>query len=361
MVTKILLLLLSTVSSSALAIDGIITVLEAPIFSTADKSTPVVQYLRKGATLYIHSQEAFKDKYKDTNGLPTGDFKLIPDNDLLVGDKDIYLPQINSEYYKTITKSGAVGYILKEHVFLEYKDRRELSQKVIQKDNTDYRITEPLPKEYPFIVDGGYRGQFMYASGQPNYKSYPFKQKIIDSNYDLIKEFNFVWSRTEKFDPERRFYFGAMGGGHFSQINYILETQSAQQKSFRLYLGPYASYDTFKSTNYIFNIYTSLQFALYDSMDITIKDSLTSQSESRSYQNNFSIFPNIGANFQALKSFFVFDTVIGFNMKFLPPRTFTTTESASDTDLWQDISSTDKLQQTFRTELTYFLGVQSAY
>jgi hypothetical protein len=362
MVKKLIfLIIISSYTLSSYAIDGVITVLEAPIFSTPDKTTPVVQYLRKGETLFIHSQEAFKDKYEDIEGLEVTKYKILPDNDELIGAKDIYLPEVENEFYKTITKSGAVGYIFKEHVFLQYKDRRELGQKVIAKDNTDYRISQTLPKEFPFIVEGGYRGQFMFSTGQPNYKAYPFREKIIDSSFDLIKEMNFVWSRTEKTDPERRFFFGAMGGFHFSQINYILETQSAQQKAFRFYLGPFASYDTYKTKNYILNFYTSLQFALYDTMDITIKDSATSLSESRSYQNNFSIFPNIGASFNALKSFFIFDTVVGFNMKFLPPRTFETTESVSNRNLWQDISSSDKLDQSFRTELTYSLGIQSNY
>lgn len=356
-------LILSTLIASlnSQAIDGVITVLEAPIFSTPDKLTKVVQYARKGTTLFIHPQEAFRDRYKDVEGLETDSYPLFKDDDLLLGDKDLYIPKADSDFYKTITKSGNVGYILKEHVFLQYKDRRELSQALRDHDNTDYRITEPLPEGYPLKTKGGYRGQFTFSLGQPNFKPYSYRQKIIDSSFDFIKEVNFVWSKNSESYINKRFFFGLVGGVHLSQINYILETQSSQEENLRLQLGPFASYDTYKSDKYILNISTSLQFVLYDSMEITLTNSATEESETRSYSNLLSVTPNIGSTFIAKKSFFIFDTIAGFNMKFLAPKTYTANDSAKLYGLWQDRGSTDSYEQDFKMELTYFLGVQSNY
>jgi hypothetical protein len=96
-------------------------------------------------------------------------------------------------------------------------------------------------------------------------------------------------------------------------------------------------------------------------MDISITDSASGENELRTYSGDFSIFPNIGGNYHMRKSFFVFDTVIGFNMKFHLPRSYSTVEATTNDDLWQDTSKADSFKQTFRTELTYYFGIQSDY
>ena len=356
-----LCLIILLISFKVIALEGTIRVLEAPLFATQDDTGKVVQYLRKGEEIFIHGQEGFKDKFFDKNNPNNSKIELLEDNDPLVGSKSLYIPESDSKFYKTITKIGNEAYILKKHVFINFKDKRELSQKKIKHDETDYRIPEPLPKGYPFEIETGYRGQILITTGQPNYNSYQFTDKIIDTNFDLIKELNFVWSRNESFDKENRFFFGAMGGFHVSSINYILETQTASQTNTRLYVGPYASYDTYRTKKYIFNMYTSLQFSIYDEMQIRIKNSVTKEEDTRSYSGDFTIFPNIGASFQSKKSFFEFDTVIGFNMRFLLPKTYNVQEKATEDGLWQNSDNSDSFKQTFRTELTYFFGIQSYY
>src|SRR6478672_9718970 len=51
---KIFFFLLVLISFNAFALEAVITVLEAPLFSDKDYDAPVVQYLRKGDVLKIH-------------------------------------------------------------------------------------------------------------------------------------------------------------------------------------------------------------------------------------------------------------------------------------------------------------------
>jgi hypothetical protein len=362
MVKLLLCSLLLFSLSQAFAIEGTITVLEAPLFGEPNDKSKIIQHVRKGSSIYIHDAEASQDDYQDLDFTKEPEEFTIINKDLFITDKQIYSPKDDSKFYKTIAKSGREAYVLKEHVFLEYKDRRELTQKVLKPDNTDYRIEEPLGKDYPLVKEiSGYRGQTTMALGQPNYKAYPFKQQILDTSFTLVKEFNFTYSKVTDFNYNRRLYFGAMGGLHFSSQDYLLESQRAEQANNRIYLGPYLSYDIFRNDDLYFTTYTSIHFLLYDTMELKMRDVNTSVSEARTYQSLFSLQPNVGANINFPKGFFKFDTVFGFNIKGLLPKTYKTSTSASNSGFWQKNGVEDSFEQPFRVELTYFFGVQSNY
>jgi len=344
------------------ALEGTITALEAPLFGVPDEKSKIIQHVRKGSTIYIHDAEAFDDPYKDlTYSKPNEDFQ-VQNKDLFITDESIYHPKEDSKFYKTLAKSGREAYILKEHVFIEYRDKRELTQKVQRPDNTDYRIEEPIGKDYPLIKEiSGYRGQTTMALGQPNYKAYPYKQRILDTSFTLAKEFNFTYSKVTDFNYNRRLYFGALGGLHFSSQEYLLTSQRAEQFNSRFYLGPYLSYDIFRNDQLYITTYTSIQFLLYDTMEIKISDVNTNNNESRTYQSMFSLQPSVGANLNFPKGFFNFDSVFGFNIKGLLPKTYTASTSGSYSDFWRQNGVQDSFEQPFRVELTYFIGVQSNY
>lgn len=360
MVKIILLALLMT--QNALAIQGTITVLEAPIFGEPNDKSKVIQHVRKGSSIYIHDAEAFENRYKELSYSKNPEEYKIINKDLFITDESIYIPKKESHFYKTIAKSGREAYILKEHVFIEYKDRRELTQKVLRPDNTDYRIEEPLTKDYPLITEvTGYRGQTSISLGQPNYKAYPFKQNILDTSFTLAKDFNFTYSKITDFNYNRRLYFGALGGLHFSSQEYLLTSQRAEQSNARVYLGPYLSYDVYRNQSLYITTYTSIQFVLYDTMEIKINDVNTNSNDSRTYQSPFSLQPSLGANVNFPKGFFNFDSVFGFNVKGLMPKTYTANTAGTDSSFWRTNDVEDSFKQPFRVELSYFIGVQSNY
>ena len=61
MVKKLLLTLF--IIPNCWAVNGIISVLEAPIFGEPNETSKVIQYYRKGDQVYIHPQETEEDPF----------------------------------------------------------------------------------------------------------------------------------------------------------------------------------------------------------------------------------------------------------------------------------------------------------
>ncbi len=357
-----LVLILSIFSlSSFAATEGTIIVLEAPIFGEPDETSQIIQHYRKGDSIFLHPTEAHEDRYLDEDFRSLELLTADKNPDPLLNKKTTYTADEDSAFYKTMTKSGREAYVLKEHIRIVYKDIREFTQKPIGFDHTDYRIQEPLPKGYPILAEENFRGQINLAFGQPNYSGYPYKQRILDSAYGLSKEFSFVWSKSKSFNKERRFFFGAKGDIHFSKMDYLLTSQKATQDNLRLILGPYASYDTYRTDDHALNIFTSMQFTLIDKMDITIRDKSTSIKEQRQYSSNFGASASVGASFQFFEIYEDFDGVIGANFRVILPRTYSAEASAEESELWQSVNDSDEFEQEFTSELTYFAGIQTSY
>lgn len=307
------------------ALEAVVVVLEAPIFAEQKVEEKVMFYKRRGETLYLHGSSSEK-----SDGL----------------------------FYKTLLPSGRAGYILKEHVLIRYNDIRELDQKVKEFDNTDYRIPEPLDESYPFLKKTGYRGRLQISFGQPNIQAYPYNQRALGSSFELNKEFSFIYTQRANFRQfEDRLYFGAIAGFKLSGVDFVLTSQVASQDLTVFYLGPYLSYEAFKTKKYGLSLYTNFQFILYNNMSIEIKDNTAGTSEKRDFSHPFSISPNIGSAFNFKRSFLNFDTLIGFNLRLITPKTYTSRVAAEEQDLW----SSDSFEQSTRAELSYFLGFTGHY
>ena len=360
-ILRICTLLLLAFSFKIYAIDGTIVVLEAPLFKTPDETGKVIQYFRKGETIFIHSMEAFKDYFEDQELVEVAGVTPDPNTDPFIGEKHVYKPSEDSKFYKTVSRQGGEAYILKEHVYIVYKDRREFSQKVVEHDHTDYRIAEPIPKGFPFIKRSGYRGQSQIALGQPNYKAYPYPDKIKDTEYSTSKEFNFVWSQAQTIDERKRFFFGLMTGFHVSAIKYLLNQEKSKQENVRFSLGPFASYDVYRTKKNAFNIYTSSQAYLYDKMKITVLSTVNTDKEERTYSTPISFSQLFGFNYQFFKSVYVFDTVIGSNVRINLPKYYKTTSSANNSNFWNSTSKNDDYYQPLSTEVSLYIGLQSYY
>lgn len=330
MVIKLTLLFLFTASSYALALEGNVTVLDSPIFAEEDEKSKILLYKRKGDSIYIH------------NGSH---------------------PNQESNFYKTALPSGQAGYILKEHVLIVYNDKREIGQKVIPFDHTDYRLPEPLDSDYPFKTKfTGYKGELQIALGQPNIETYPYRQRVLDSSFSLSKEFNFIYiKRANLEDFQDRLYFGAIAGFQVSDIEFVLTSQVAKQSLTTFYIGPYLTYEAYKSEKIGLNLYTNFQVILYNNMAIELKDNDTLEKESREYSDPIGLSPNLGSSISFKKSFLTFDTVLGVNLKGILPKTYTAREEASHPELWRDGDVGDNFNQSLRVELSYFLGLRSSY
>lgn len=353
------ILLLIFFIPSAFAIEGTITVLEAPIFGEPDEKSPVIQYYRKGDMIYLHPQEAAEDPYKDENFRYTKYIEPQKFDDPLLNKA--YKPNEESRFYKTLARSGREAYVLKEHVFVQFKDAREIGQDVIAFDHTDYRIEEPLPTDYPFLLEDFYRGELKLALGQPNYDPYPFNERVVDQSFNIATEISFVWSKAQELDRKERFFFGAIGGFSVASMDILTPNQSASQRNFRLFLGPHAAYDVYRDEKTIFNLYMNTQFFLLDRMDVSITDNTTNENEERTYTSDWGLSPNIGMSYQWLKIVGDLDLTIGANMRGILPRDYRAIDTGNISNVWRSRGTDDEYYQSFITELTYFIGFQNSY
>lgn len=352
--------------STAFAKEGVITVLEAPIFTSPDSSSPVVQYIRKGAKIYIHAAEMAVDRYEGL--IEESDEKIRKydkDHSQMYPDKlfpegETYFPEKSSKFYKTLTKSGADGYILKDHVFLLYKDTREFSQKELERDPTDYRIEEPLPKGYPLAQETGYRGQYLFSMGTPSTDSYPYSESIADTGFDYNKELIMVWNRQIKWDLSRRFFFGGIFYFHSSNIEHVTDNITATENLFRMGVGPYLSYDIWKTKEYAINFYGAITYNFYNTIEISQEIQLndtgnTSISDKREYKaQHFS--SRMGTQFFIKDVFEDLDFIIGANINLELPHTYNASTNPQYDQYWEE-----SFYRSWSVQQSYFVGFQSDY
>lgn len=358
MVKKIIIFLFVFSLQNLFASEGVITVLEAPIFKEPSINSKILQYHRKGAKIYIHPSEFSKDKYE---GLINEDNSQIENyqstyqkefKDELFDKGKTYFPKDNYRFYKTLSRSGVEAYILKEHIFLLYKDGRELTQEVIAKDPTDYRIAEPLPKGFPIARPTGYRGIGTFGLGLPSEQSYPYSEKINDTGYDFSKEVNFVWSKQISFDLNRRLYFGGNFSFYTANSKYITENITANEDHLKFGLGPYMAYDAWRSEQYSFTFSGSLLLNFYDQK--TIKQSINSTNINDAVvYTSIHLSPRFGSTFAIKDVFPDYDFVLGANITVNLPHTYKAQKT--------NAAFENSFEVGYTVQQSYFLGLQTDY
>ena len=87
---KIIIATLFSISLNALALEGTILVLDAPIFAKPDETTKVIQYYRKGDKIYIHPSEAIRENYGDEVFTKKREEFTMKEDDLLLIPCTIY-------------------------------------------------------------------------------------------------------------------------------------------------------------------------------------------------------------------------------------------------------------------------------
>ncbi|MBC74667.1 MAG: hypothetical protein CME64_01505 [Halobacteriovoraceae bacterium] len=340
---------------------GQVTVLEAPLFSSPDTDSFIIEHIRKGEEIYIHPAEFQIDRYRDVVDVTEEEIRQrklllnkMHQDPLFRDEEDTYIPEPNSRFFKTLATSGADAWILKEHVFLLYQDVRELDQTVELHDPTDYRIEEPLPEGFPLKGPKVYRSYFGLALGIPNYPAYEYPSQINDTGFDFLKEFSYAWFSSVKFDPEKRLFFGGLINVAQGQIDYQLDGRRSEETTFKISAGPLINYDLWRNDQLRVNAHTSLQFAFIDYLEI--KQFSADESDTRTFQS-YQFAPRAGLNIQKPKYFYSMDLVVGFNLNWDLPRTFNASSSKDRPSWWSGDSFTR--DSSFQT--TYFVGLQGDY
>jgi hypothetical protein len=364
---KILVALLFIFSTSAFALEAVVTVLEAPYFRSPDIDAPVVQWARKGDIIRIHPSVANTEKF---NHLAPDERKLNAvrkelrkspewnEDPMFKGNEDDSYT-INDDFIAVLDRQGKTAYVKKEHIYVYFNDTREFAQNPFPHDETDYRLEEPLPKNYPLANKTGYRGQFLVGVVQPYYESYPYLSPVKTKGYSSPIDFTVALMKEAGEEKVDRFYFGGMLNLRHFQNNYTFTNGSnATEENYRVGLGPYISYDAFKGMKDRVNIYGAINVYLLNFTNITQENS-AGVKDDRTYQA-FTVAPRIGLQYHRKGIFPEVDFVAGTGLEMESPSTYRAKDGARVDGMWRNAGN-DNFQTRIVWNISAYLGVQSAY
>lgn len=355
---KTLLLLFFICSTSlAYALEAVVTVLEAPLFRSPSYDAPVVQYKRKGDVIKIHPSLANTDKYDILAPTPQKRQTIRKRLNLDEQDEKKNTFTAEDEFIPTLDRQGRRAYILASHLYVYYEDRRELDQNVSQYDPTDYRLQEPLPKNYPFKSPKGFRGQALLGFTQPYTESYPYLYKARTKGYMNPIDFNLTYLKNLPSDTQDRFYYGGTFQFKIYQNTFSFDDIRAEEKAMRFGIGPYVSYDAYKGVKNRINVFASVNFYFFN--EIAVTQHSPNGADSRNYRA-FSLSPRAGLQYHRKSFVENMDFVAGTSVEFDLPTTYKATEGARVEGLWKD-PGTDHFSTRGTFNLAGFLGIQAAY
>ncbi len=236
-------------SLNTFAISGVIKVLEAPILYKKNESSTTLMSVRKGSVIFIN------------------------DNSI---DNDVY--------YKTITKDGMDGYVLKSYVKLIHNDLDELDENItMNSDPTDYIIDEPLPENYPFTHSRAKKALMNINYGQGISSSYGYNRPREREQINNSASMEMKFLRRPKFDLQNRFYYGFHIGAktgrnefQFTDRNFSTETHASFSA------GPVINYTFYRRET--FEIDSSFQLGFnYHRTFVQMQDIVNDEEEERTF------------------------------------------------------------------------------
>ena len=361
------LLFLSLIfSANAFALEAVVTVLETPLFKNKSYDAPVVQYLRKGDVIKIHpsvgndrrmnefapSPEKIKALRKKLKESPE-----YTEDELFSGEENntYYL---EDEFIPTLDRQGNKVWVLSEHIYVYFNDAREFEQRVIAKDPTDYRLEEPLPRNYPIKTISGYRGQFILGITQPYSESYPYKQNIKRKGYNSPVDLNISFYREAPGNYNKRLFIGGtLAFKTFKNSYSFADRRFSEEQNIKFGLGPSISYDAFKGEKNRVNLSGTIIVNLVDRFQIN--QQLDSLEDNRLY-TGYSVVPKLSLQYHRKQVLPDIDFVLGTSMDVGFATSYQAQDGGAQASWWNNLGS-DKYSTDTLFSLGGYIGVQSAY
>lgn len=332
----------SFIFGQSIAADGVVIVLEAPLFEKENINSRIVQYIRKGDHIYIHERHAGISPNEQNYG------QIDTDN--------------RSQFYLVQDKNGSEAYVERRFIKRIYKDDRERTEAIspFTHDPTDYRLKEPLPPQYPKLTDNRYRAFANLALGPSNKINYPYPKDIKSEQYGPRGGFELAYLKNVEFDIVNRFYFGVQF--HFWQSNskFILQgdnsaTKEATEQNGQFGIGPFVSFDAYRDFNYRLSFTGGFTFNLNRTY-ITLKAS--DEEENRIF-TAYTITPHLGTFIQLPNVLPHVDIITGASLQFHLPYTMQAQGPAVNESSWNQ--NNDKIDYPLGGFFTAFLGLQTTY
>lgn len=336
------------ICSSILALEAQVIVLEAPLLSEPSLKSKVLQRVRKGKNLVIHREGITKSSWEMN-------YNLNSNGDPLKEEKE------DVEFLKTFTRSGLDAWVPKKYVKVIYNDDRESELQMnpyAKYDPTDYRIEEPLPKGYPLVIQDKARAAISFGMGPASKSGFNYGSNVLEE--DIGNRYSFVTTYTKKidFDDFDRFYFGGIVQIHGQRsVYFISNDRTAQETHGEIGIGPYISYDVYRTTDRSLSTYGAFTYNLHRySVE---QATLNGQFEERLF-NGYSITPKLGFNY-SIRDIIPeskVDLVMGAETNFNLPYTLVTNTEGTIENFWNDSNQVDfPLSATF----SLYIGVQANY
>ncbi len=335
-----LFLLFLFYTSSLLAIEGMVTALETPLFKEEKTDSPIYQYAKKGEILFINN------KHVDRNYLTY----YRPDEAMSSSAEDG-----DHRFYTTTDRIGRTVYVLKKHVKIIYKDLREKESSLTRTtpDETDYRLQGKIPPFYPFQPDQYRRSSFLFGLQQGESSSYPYPQAITSENMGGRFFLQGEGSRKVDFDNTDRIYFGGRGGVQVFKNSYRLASgQEAGETNLLFRIGPFMSYDFYKTEKVLLTLIGGFNFH-YHLLQIT-QDSDDGYRDRQLY-DAFFITPQAGMRFALRDVFKDVDLTIGSELSLQLPYSLKTKGTKYEEELWN--SENDQVEQQASVSVDTTVGL----
>lgn len=305
-----------------------VTVLETPFFREPDASSKVIQYARQGETIYIHPAELTEES--------------------------------GGEFVRSKDHQGRDAWVLRKHVHIWYQDAREMAQKTLRPDPTDYRLYEPLPEGYPLRRPYEARAWAQIAYTSPWAASYPYREKQIAEAYSQNFEFSGAFMRKLDTHEAGRWWGGPMMTIRHSHAEYVLSNYLTQEDWMRIGFGGVASYDAYRSEKNRINLISAL--LVYPYAQATIDMQLRSQhnqTDRRSY-GGWNAGARLGAQWQRVNILSNLDMVMGLWGELESPLSMRSKNTAQRPTWWRH-NKGDTFGTGFNFTLAAQIGLQSSY
>ena len=240
---KIIVATFLFLANTIYAIEGVVIVLETPLFADEQIDAPIVQYVRQGDKIFIHDQHINKNYYAD------GQLKEDP-----------------SLFYTTLDRKGHTAFVQKAHVKLIYKDLREMqsSARPFKFDPTDYRLPEPLPPNFPLEQKEKHSASIAIGLAPAPKVNYPYTTAISSDSFSSQITASATYSHQVPFDKTNRVYFGGMINiSSFQNEFELIYKTEAREKHLRFSLGPYISYLAHRTEKFNLHFFGHLGLGLH--------------------------------------------------------------------------------------------------
>ncbi len=347
----IFLFVFNLLCNNVFAGNGIVLVLETPLFQRPDVSSKILGHLRKGEKIYLHDS--------DIGNAPTEvDFDHY--NPQILENKLYEITEQNEQgFFRTTDKHGSDAFVLKGHIKPIYQDDREYTNSITpyNKDPTDYRLSEPLPPKYPLYQKNRFKAGLLISTGAQDQDPYPHVSLVTKEDYSNRNGVKFYYIKNMLNDETDRFYFGGLFSTNAatSERTHANGYTSAEINK-QVGLGPLMSYDFFRKKNIAISAIGGILVTFNQTKVHYKKDDSTF--ETRQY-TGYSLIPNLGTHLQFKNIIPHLGIVTAINMELNLPH-FEKSDAAEIPSLWQNPKE-DKFSRGLSATYTFLIGIQTTY